>query len=355
MEQDTPEPIEAAIVTPQPIDAELKDPSPAIIDAHIQSPTGGNPVPSNVVASANPKGQGIVAYLDALQAVQTPGARWIVFGGCFLLCLLGNLLLPTLWWETGSPGDELYFATLMCALGALSSEFGALAVWFGLGNQRVWGRMLICFTASMILTCVYVVGLVIHDPIPAWATAIILGIGMGATLLLGAALMGLSAITKLRMVHRDNMSGLRASSGIRSSDIRFLAIVTAVVALGIALIKTLVDVSSLSQGGPSAGEFTDFILVVLQGSIICLTIMVGLLLLIMGSRWSIGIGFGILVAVAFFLIPLNFVVINLGYRTMRMNVEFVVYYYSFMLGFTVLTAIYCVLGRLVGYQVGRLE
>ena len=299
------------------------------------------------------------ATTSALETVQSALESrltvWAVLVCVGLMCCLCNLVLPRVWWRGPGTNETLFLSTMMTALGCLSAEFGALGVWFGAGKQNLLLRVLITTTIAFILSAVYALGLGINDSmIPVWAIILLLCIGTIGQVIVGTVLLGVSNALQLKIGHRQANA---TSQSVRVSDIRTIAIITAVVALVTTIIKGLLSLTDerMGGGGPPVGAITDAILMMGQGALICAVVLGSLILLLLYDNRNALFGLLGLAVVLVVLIPINFVVVHYAYRSLNVDAEFVLYYYSFMLGFSGLTALFCLLGRLTGFRLVEAE
>ena len=263
-----------------------------------------------------------------------------------MLCGLGNLILPTVFAESFSRGI-LAEMVLMCVLGLLAAQFGAIGVWFGLGAYQFKWRSIFTLLLSLALSCVYVVGLKILDGgIPVWAIAVVVGIGVGGTLLTGAILLGLRWLSGMHIVDLHASSDDNQAEASRFS-IGYLIGLTAAAAISIAIVKLVFrgDDGQL----PPARELIEVLLMITQGAIICLIAQVCLLMSIASRRHNF-VGLGLLPFILFLAIPANLLAIHLLYPTLNVELDFVLNYFSFMFGFMGLSALFSVLLALVGYR-----
>ncbi|MEM7474070.1 MAG: hypothetical protein AAF483_03700 [Planctomycetota bacterium] len=278
-----------------------------------------------------------------------PVIRWSVLGFVILLCFLGNIFLPALFWRHNRFGDATEYLALF-ASGFLIAQIGMLALWTAIGTQAFQWRFAGTMLLSLFVGATFVLGLQVPDWIqgrtsdmPAFVGIIIFCIALGGLVVASPLMALMTRLSGFRLVEKRDLR--KAGSGANSISIIYLIGITTAVALAVAVLRAVMPANG-DNGMPFETVF--MCLFILQTAIYCCLLLMGsaLFFLSISRNWLGALLFGL---VLFFGLPLNFFILSF-HRFVRVNSEMVGMYTCMILGFAIAIFLFNAMLRLTGYK-----
>ncbi len=273
------------------------------------------------------------------------GQRWLILGIVLMLCLGGNVLLPWLFWDSRRFGNSFNTQSLaFAAVGGLASQLAILALWCGIGPERLTFRFPIAaFLATMVSTS-YILGLHLPDqrPVPGQVIVLLFAVGLAATLVGAALFAGIGRLTgdKMYWRHDDEQIGSRSVFSIG-----YLIGLTALVAVAVSVVRLVVPTS---MRGGIMFDVISVSLVITQHCVFSALLVASLAIMILRSnaRWVGAVFLGVLLLVG---TPVSLYLMTY-YRFFNLNWEITSYFLCYEMGFCASLAMMLLLMRLSGIE-----
>lgn len=185
--------------------------------------------------------------------------------GLCLLAVVGNLVLPSLFWEPFDRGwiaDNLVFT----AIGALVAQVCLLGIWCGLSQQAIKYRLPVTAALVLIGACSYCLGLQLPDwgstdsGLPTEVAFVLAGAAFGMFALLQIPLWLVRRSTQSRIAipetarFEDSLSGRQFSVG-------YLMLWTTLVGVLLVIVRNVLP--ERSEGGLSSSDLVDIVMLIL--------------------------------------------------------------------------------------------
>lgn len=260
-----------------------------------------------------------------------------------LFCLVANCVMPSLLWRVSS-GGWLYFG-FFCS-GGLVAQLAVLATWAALGVGPMTWRLSICALGAILVGASFVLGLAMPDGTPPASVGIFLMCTAVCGYLLGfGALFLLSRLSRERIVHVDHDS----KPGAQSVSIGYLIVATALVAIGISIIKYVLTVLSDQSDVPDANVLVRVSVAVTQYATFSILLLVSCLPLTLRKEFSWSNCLWPILTLAL-LLPSNLVLLH-QYQSLRY--EEVCSAIAYSLGYLSASIVFLLMVRQFGFRLAR--
>lgn len=185
--------------------------------------------------------------------------NWLYLAGIYAVFMLGNVSLPTVFWQMN--GRFWMESTAFFLDGTLAAELGILGVWMGLSDVRWLHRLLGCGVLLGMSATSYLLGLQFADAgdLPVEAALMIYGIALGSWI--GTWFV----LAIIRSSFGWHIGSVRARSSVEADkqvSIRYLFVATTSMAVLTAMVKAAMPSTSAGNGSLPAFAFAAGIYVV---------------------------------------------------------------------------------------------
>lgn len=259
-----------------------------------------------------------------------------------LLSLMGNTLIPTLFWHQNNMFEIAFFL-----VGGLATQIAALSLWAGMLAGRLKMRLLISCSFSVLVCTSYIIGLQIPElpnpTLPRIVAIVVAATGTGAYIVTTLVFLAISAFTKTQISRSESQ---QADEQDNRLSIGFVLAKTTIVAVVVSLLTRILPFSEESS---RSSELTIIALLSMQHTTLCMAILILSTWTILSTRRN-----GVYALTLFVLMPL-LVVANLFlqqlYGKYAVDGEIVRLLINFTLGFLIFTNAFLAVLRWLGYRI----